>query len=298
VAEALGRRFGGESVAGWVFFGILVALAVKIPVVPLHTWLPDAYAAAPTSATMLLTGAMSKLGVFGLIRWLAPLFPEEMVRWGPVLMVWAAVSVVASALAALAQRDLKRLLGYASVNHLGYCVLGVIVGWTGRSMDRGVALDGVLLQMFNHGLGAAGLFALVGWLEGRTGRRGIDGFGGVRAVAPVYAGVASVAWFASLGLPGLNGFPGELLIFKGLFGAAPWVASFAALGLLVTAVFSLKVLQRVFHGPVPERCAGLRDFSGAGRCAAVGYAAVLVLLGVWPQLLVGLFDVTVRGWLP
>lgn len=274
-----------------VMVAVLVGLAVKVPMMPLHTWLPATYTEAATPVTMLLTGAMSKMGVYGLVRVFLPIFQEPLREAWPWLVGLAVWTIVASACAALAQRDLKRMLAYSSVNHLGYCLLAVFALGSARSgetaaLHQGAALNGVILQMFNHGLTAATLFWCVGLLEtGSGGRRGLDEFGGLRAVAPVFCGLMGISAFASLGLPGLNGFVGEFLIFRGVFSLVPWGAVLAVPGLLVTAVFLLRMMQRVFHGPVQPACREWREPVGWERWALALPVAGMLLLGLWPQLL-------------
>src|SRR6266404_879811 len=214
----------------FAFAGILLGLAVKVPLFPFHTWLPDAYQTAPTGVSMVLTGGLSKMGVYGFIRLLVPLFPNEIKIAGPWLLALVVCSIVFAPLAAWAQRDLKRMVAYLSINHLGYCLLGLFAitsRSTSSSIDMHAALSGVFLQIFNHGITAAALFYFVGLLEQRSGsRRSIDDFGGLMQRTPLLCGWMSVAMFSSLGLPGLNGFIGEFLIFKGSFAAA---ASFTAI---------------------------------------------------------------------
>jgi len=285
-------------IADCIFWAAFLGFAVKIPIMPFHTWLPSAYAEAPSGTTMLLTGAMSKMGLYGLLRILVPIFPEQMQR-ALTLLLWLAVaSVVVSAFVAWAQTDLKRIFAYSSVNHLGYCVLGVLVAlkWTGGSLgaERAAALDGVLLQMFNHALTAAALFWFIAILEKRSGGlRGLYDFGGLRKVAPVFCGLMGIAVFSSLGLPGLNGFPGEFLIFKGGFPLVTWATALSVIGLLITAVFLLVVLERVFYGPVNERWRALHDLSTGERMALAPVVALMFVLGFYPQLVVGHVNSTV-----
>jgi NADH-quinone oxidoreductase subunit M len=283
-----------------VFVGVLLGLAVKVPLFPFHTWLPDAYAEAPTGVSMFLTGIMSKMGVYGFLRILWPLFPAQLhAAAGPLL--WLALGgVVLGALAAMRQTDLKRMVAYSSLNHVSYCLLALFAVAAAASPSRGsaaAALDGAVLQMFNHGLSAAALFLCVGILESRSGgRRGVGDFGGIRSVAPVFAGLAGFAMFSSLGLPGLNGFVGEFLIFLGVFGLVPWAAAVACLGLLGTALFLLTFWQRVFHGPRAAGAGEFADVSGTERVALIPLVALMLLLGVFPQLLTGLFNPLVASW--
>jgi NADH-quinone oxidoreductase subunit M len=296
---ALAGRFGSHSIAMLVFAGAFLGFAVKVPLIPFHTWLPPAYSEAPSGTTMLLTGLMSKMGVYGFLRILLPIFfPQMRVVLTPLL--WLAVAtIVLSAYAAMAQRDLKRILAYSSINHLGYCMLGIVAvaRFTGDNAalatDKVAALNGVMLQMFNHGLTAATLFWFVALLERRSGGLcGLDDFGGLRKVAPVFCGLMGIALFSSLGLPGLNGFVGEFLIFRGSFPLVTWASSISVLGLLTTAIFILSILQRVFWGPLNQRWAGFEDLTMGERLALAAPIALMFLVGVYPQLLIGFINGT------
>ena len=210
--------------------------------------------------------------------------------------------MVLSACAAFAQKDLKRILAYSSINHLGYCLLGIfaVAGVTGAearwSLERAAALNGVLLQMFNHGITAAALFGFAALIEQRSGGlRGLDDFGGLRQAAPVFTGLMGIALFASIGLPGLSGFVGEFLIFKGAFALVPWAAALSALGLLVAAVFLLTLVQRIFHGPLNERWSGFADLTSKERLIVAPALALTFGLGVWPQAVIGWINATTGG---
>ena len=283
----------------WLAIGVLAGFAVKVPMFPFHTWLPAAYAEAPSPVTMLLTGAMSKMGVYGLLRIALPLFGAQIAQMRTPLLVLAVATVVMGAWAAAAQKDLKRIFAYMSVNHLGYCLLGIFalaipaIGAAAQT-SQAMALNGVILQMFNHGLTAAALFWFVAMLQQRTGgHRGIEQFGGLRKPAPVLAGLMGIALFSSLGLPGLNGFVGEFLIFRGVFPLAWVAATVSILGLLVTAAVILTVIQKVFTGPVPENCAGFPDLHHGERMALAPVIGLMILLGVLPQLIVDSVNPTV-----
>ena len=281
-----------------VIFGLaFLGFAVKTPLMPFHSWLPATYTEAPTPVTMLLTGLMSKLGVYGFLRLLLPLFPEAM-RAVLTPLLWLAVAtIVLSAAAALVQTDLKRVLAYSSINHLGYCLLGLFAAVSVTAPDarwaveKTAALNGVVLQMFNHGLTAATLFMFVGFLEQR-GARGLGDFGGLRRVAPVFCGLMGIAVFSSLGLPGLNGFVGEFLIFKGAFPLAPWATALSVAGLLLTAIFLLTLMQRIFHGPLNEKWNAFADLTLRERLLVAPAIALMFVLGIYPQLLIGLFNAT------
>lgn len=283
-----------------VFLGVLLGLAVKVPLFPFHAWLPPAYAEAPTGTSMFLTGVMSKMGVYGFLRILWPIFPAPLQAAATPLLWLALGGVVLGAFAAMRQTDLKRLVAYSSINHLSYCLLALFaVAAAGASNPAATtaALSGAVLQMFNHGLSAAALFFCVGVLEDRSsGKRGLHDFGGVRSAAPVFAGFCGVALFSSLGLPGLNGFVGEFLIFRGVFGLAPWAAAVATLGLLATALFLLTFWQRVFHGPAAGAGVNFADLDFTEKATLLPLLALMFLLGVCPQLLAGLINPLVTAW--
>jgi len=287
----------------WLAVGVLAGFAVKVPMMPFHTWLPDAYAEAPSPVTMLLTGAMSKMGVYGLLRIALPLFGHQIAQMRTPLLVLAVITVVMGAFASAAQKDLKRVFAYSSVNHLGYCLLGIFalaVPAAGAAVQtsQAAALNGVILQMFNHGVTAAALFWFIAMLQERSGgERGLEHFGGLRKPAPVLAGLMGIALFASLGLPGLNGFVGEFLIFRGVFPLSWVAASVSILGLLVTAAVILTVIQKVFTGPVPEKWASFPDMHGGERLAMAPVIGLMLLIGLLPQLIVGSVNPTVMNLL-
>ena len=296
--------FRGGAVGPLLFWAAFLGFAVKTPVVPFHTWLPATYAEASSETTMLLTGAMSKMGVYGFLRILLPIFPQEMQHAMKPLLWLAVATIVLPAFAAWVQKDLKRTFAYSSINHLGYCILGVCVAaqLTGTApnvaAERAAALTGVLLQIFSHGLTAATLFWFIALLERRTGGiRGVEDFGGLRRVVPVFCGLMGIAIFASLGLPGLNGFPGEFLIFKGSFPLATVASSISVLGLLLTAIFLLTVIQKVFSGPVNPRWEAMPDLTATERFALFPAIALMFVLGFYPQLITGMVHGTVMQWI-
>ncbi len=301
LADKLGwTQMSSSTLALVIFFGVFLGLAVKVPIMPFHTWLPAAYAEAPTGTSMLLTGVMSKMGLYGFLRILLPVFPGQL-QWMRTPLLWLAViTIIFSASSAFAQRDLKRVLAYSSINHLGYCLLGIFAVMGSGALlqdpqvEKAAALNGVFLQMFNHGLTAASLFWFAGFLERRGGGlRGLDDFGGLRRVAPVFCGLMGIALFASLGLPGLNGFVSEFLIFKGAFPLSTWATGLAAIGLLITAVFILSILQRVFNGPLNVKWSTFSDLSITERLAVLPALGLMLILGIYPQLLLGMFNSTV-----
>ena len=285
-----------------VFLGVFLGLAVKVPLFPFHTWLPSAYAEAPTGASMFLTGIMSKMGVYGFLRILWPLFPAQL-HAAAVPLLWLALAgVVLGAFAAMAQTDLKRMIAYSSINHVSYCLLALFAvagapAVASVASAKEAALSGALLQMFNHGLSASALFFCAGILASRhNGNRGLADFGGVRTSAPLFAGLCGIAMFSSIGLPGLNGFVGEFLIFRGVFGLAPWAAAVACLGLFATAFFLLTFWQKVFHGPVAGGAKNFADLDGLELAVLLPGIVLMFLLGLAPQLLAGLINPLVTAW--
>lgn len=305
LATALSEKLGWFNLTAnqlvlVILGGVLLGFAVKVPLMPFHTWLPTAYAEAPCGVTILLTGLMSKMGVYGLLRIFLPIFSRQLgePRVQNLLLALAVVTIVFSACAAFAQRDLKRIFAYSSINHLGYCLLAIfaVAKFTNTpefATEKAAALNGVFLQMFNHGFTAATLFWCVGLIEQRSGGvRGLNDFGGLRKVAPIFCGLMGIAMFSSLGLPGLNSFVGEFLIFKGVFPLAPWAAGIAVLGLLVTAIFILTILQRVFHGPVNDKWLKFPDLTPREIGMLAIPITLMFVLGLWPQLILGVVNST------
>lgn len=284
-----------------LFIGVLLGFAVKVPLLPFHTWLPSAYTEAPTGTSMVLTGIMSKMGVYGFLRILLPIFPDQTRALLTPLLWLAVATIVFGAAAAFAQKDLKRMVAYSSINHLGYCLLGIFAvtqSVTGTEINAAVekasALNGVMLQMLNHGLTASTLFFFVGLMEQRSGGlRGLEDFGGLRKPAPVFCGLMGITIFASLGLPGLNGFVGEFLIFKGVFSLATAAAIVSTLGLLITAIFLLTMVQRVFCGPLKNKWTQWQDLTTAERLTAAPLVIAMFLIGIFPQLVLGIINPTV-----
>jgi NADH-quinone oxidoreductase subunit M len=295
-----GHAFTASAMTKLIFLAALLGFAVKVPLMPFHTWLPATYTEAPSGTTMLLTGVMSKMGVYGFLRILLPIFPNQIHALRTPLLVLAIITIIFSASAAFAQKDLKRIFAYSSINHLGYCLLAIFaVATSGANLaapatEKAAALSGVFLQMFNHGLTAATLFWFIALLEQRSGGlRGLNDFGGIRKVAPVFCGLMGIALFSSLGLPGLNGFIGEFLIFKGVFPLASCSAALSVIGLLVTAIVILTVLQRVFNGPLNPKWASLPDLTSRERVMLAVPIALMFVLGVWPQLVLGFINTTI-----
>ncbi len=242
-----------KTVAFWAF---VVAFAIKVPVWPFHTWLPDAHTEAPTAGSMILAGVLLKLGAYGFLRLVLPLYPAESARYAGALAFLAVMAIVFGAFASYGQKDFKRLVAYSSVNHMGFVLLGIAAAAKAAgTLDATIALNGAVLQMFNHGLSAAGMFFLVGVIYERTHTRNLDDFGGLFPLVPVYGGILIFTSMASLGLPGLNGFVSEFLVVRGSWPILTVYTAIAMLGLLFTGAYILKGIKQVLHGPLNERWA-------------------------------------------
>jgi NADH-quinone oxidoreductase subunit M len=237
------------------------------------------------------------MGVYGFVRLLLPLFPGQIKIIGPWLLTLAVCSIVFASLAAWAQRDLKRMVAYLSINHLGYCMLGLFAVTASpvvaAKIDMQAALSGVFMQIFNHGVTASALFYFVGLLEQRRGLRGINDFGGLMQRTPLLCGWMSVAMFSSLGLPGLNGFIGEFLIFKGSFAIAASFTAVAVIGLLVTAIAFARAMQALFSGSLAESCSAFPDLFRSEKLVIVPVTLLMFAIGIAPQFVFNIFNTTV-----
>ena len=260
-----------------LFLAFFASFAVKVPLVPLHTWLPDAHTEAPTAGSVMLAGVLLKMGAYGLLRFCIPLFPDASRELAPIIIGLSIVGIIYGALVATMQKDLKRLIAYSSVAHLGFVVLGMFVG----SLQ---GMSGGILQMVSHGLSTGALFMLVGMLYERRHTRLIADFGGLAKTVPVLAGLFLVAALSSLGLPGLNGFVGEFLILLGTFLSHRWWVVPAAFGVILAAVYLLWAYQRVFHGDVThEENRALPDVNLRELAMLAPVMAMIVLIGVYPK---------------
>ncbi len=265
-----------ESTARWLFGGFAIAFAVKVPLFPVHTWLPDAHTEAPTAGSVILAGVMLKLGTYGLLRFGLYLFPKAAFDLAPVLLTVATIGIVYAAVVAAMQKDLKRLVAYSSVAHLGFIVLGTFAFTT-------QGLSGSVLQMVNHGISTGALFLLVGMIYERRHTRIISELGGLQKPAPILAAVFTVVMFSSIGLPGLNGFVGEFLILIGTFVTHRWWAVVATSGVILAAVYLLWAYQRVFHGEPEGDNATIPDMTWRERGVMLPLLILIVFLGVYPK---------------
>lgn len=257
-----------------VSFGI--AFAVKMPLVPFHTWMPDAYSEAPTGVSMVLAGILFKLGAYGILRWGVFLFPLAAVRLAPVALTLAVIGVIWGSVVAAMQRDLKRLVAYGTIAGVGFVVVGFF-GFTTQGITGGI------LEMVNHALTTGALFLLAGMVWERRRTYSISELGGLQAAVPVLGWVFMAVILADIGLPGLNGFVGEILVLIGTFITHRWWAVVASTGAVFGAIYLLWVYQRVFHGPAQAVNAGIRDMSWAERAAVAPLLAAIIFIGVYPQ---------------
>jgi NADH-quinone oxidoreductase subunit M len=287
------------AAATLVTIAMLVTFAVKTPLFPLHTWLPEAHVEAPAAGSVILAGVLLKLGAYGLIRFSLQMVPEAFRQAAPAVAVLAIVSALYGALAALGQTDLKRLVAYTSVNHMGYIVLAIAAAAaTGVARDRALAVDGATLQMISHGIVTGALFLLVGALQDRGHTRELAAFGGLLGRVPMMGWLFVVAAFASLGLPGLAHFPAEFEIFLGVFRVWPWASAVAILGLLITAGLYLKAIQKVFMGELSARWAAMPDLGRRELFAIVPLVALAIVIGVGPQLVLHVVHQVAGGLRP
>jgi len=276
-----------KTIAFWAF---AIAFAVKVPLWPFHTWLPDAHTEAPTAGSMILAGVLLKLRVYGFIRLVLPLYPLEAKIFAGVLAVLAVGAIVFGAFGSFGQTDFKRLVAYSSVNHMGFVVLGIAAaGLAAGTADAHIAMSGAVLQMFNHGLSAAGMFFLVGVIYERTHTRNLNDFGGLFPLVPIYGGILIFTSMASLGLPGLNGFVSEFMVVRGAYPVLTIYTVIAMLGLLFTGAYILKGIKSVLHGPMNEHWAHgehkLTEINTRELFVIVPLMALMLILGIWPAWL-------------
>lgn len=274
--------------ARWVFIAFILGFGVKVPLFPIHTWLPDAHTQAPTAGSIILAGVLLKLGTYGFLRFGIFLFPEAANFFAPVLMGLGVAGILYGAIVATMQKDIKRLVAYSSVAHLGFIVLGLFALNTH-------GLTGGVLQMVNHGLSTGALFLLLGYLYERRQTRLIKDLEGIQKVAPVFAAVFTLIMLSSIGLPGLNGFVGEFLILLGAFDAHRWWAVVATSGVILAAVYLLWSYKRVFHGPVEGENAKVSDLNIKERIGIGLFIIPIVLIGVYPRIVTDRIEPSVEA---
>ncbi|NWF50877.1 MAG: NADH-quinone oxidoreductase subunit M [Ignavibacteriaceae bacterium] len=276
------------SIQGFMFFAFALSFAIKVPLFPLHTWLPDAHVQAPTAGSVILAGVLLKMGTYGLLRFNLPLFPQASIEYAPFISVLAVVGIIYGALVAMVQTDMKKLVAYSSVAHLGFVVLGIF------SMNQ-IAIQGSIIQMINHGLSTGALFILVGVIYERTHTREISEYGGIARLVPFYSFALMFTSLSSIGLPGLNGFVGEFLILTGAFKSSvlnSWLFSIvAASGVIFAAVYLLWMYQRVVFGEVKNpKLSGLKDMTAREILVVIPIFIFIVWIGLYPNTFLKLSD--------
>ena len=285
-----------KTAAFWAF---VVAFALKVPIWPFHTWLPDAHTEAPTAGSMILAGVLLKLGAYGFLRLVLPLYPEQAQIYAGPLALLATLAIIFGALAAYGQSDFKRLVAYSSVNHMGFVVLGIaaagLAAGTADAEHARIALNGAVLQMFNHGISSAGMFFLVGVIYERTHTRDLKDYGGLFPLIPIFGGMLMFTSMASLGLPGLNGFISEFLVVRGAWPIFTLFTALSMVGLFFTGAYILKGIKQVLHGPMNEKWSG--HLTEISRREIIVMAPLLVLMlwiGIWPSWILDVINKAVN----
>ncbi|MGH2362195.1 MAG: complex I subunit 4 family protein, partial [bacterium] len=282
--------------AALAFWGFFLSFAIKVPMWPFHTWLPDAHVEAPTAASVILAGVLLKMGTYGFLRISLPMLPETFKAYAFFIAVLALLGIVYGALVAMAQTDLKKLVAYSSVNHMGYVMLGTAaaagaVGDPSKAAAAATALNGAVFEMIAHGVITGALFFVVGVIyDYRAHTRGVDEFGGLGAKLPVYTGITTIAMLASLGLPGLMGFVAEFLVFLGSFGVFPYLTAMAVTGVIFTAAMFLWTIQRIFLGAPNPRWATLPDMDAREKLTLVPLAVLMIVFGLFPKPLLDVIN--------
>ena len=284
-----------KAIAFWAF---VIAFAVKVPVFPFHTWLPDAHTEAPTAGSMILAGVLLKLGGFGFLRLVLPLFPQESANFAPWLAVLATLAIVFGAFGAYGQDDFKRLVAYSSINHMGFVVLAIAAAALSKGTDNyNFAINGAVLQMFNHGLYSAGMFFLVGVIYDQAHTRKLSDFGGLYALLPVYGSVLIFTSMASVGLPGLNGFVSEFLVVRGAWPVLTVATIISMIGLLFTGAYTLKALFHVLQGPLNRHWAGhLKEMNTRELIVMSPLMVLILVIGLWPSWILSVINQAAMFW--
>jgi|SRR5579859_662828 len=276
------------QVQSWLFFAFLIAFAVKVPMVPVHTWLPDAHVQAPTAGSIILAAVLLKMGAYGFLRFSLPILPEASVHYSELMLALSALAIVYGGLLALAQDDLKKLVAYSSISHMGFVTLGIF------ALNRR-GLEGGILQMFNHGVTTGALFLFVGLIYERTHSRSIADYGGLMKAAPVYTAFLALFTLSSMALPGTNSFVGELLVLSGGFAANLAVGAAAVLGALLGAAYLLGMYRKVALGPASVGARfKIRDVNARELAAILPLAVLVLWVGLYPKPFLGIIDASVK----
>jgi NADH-quinone oxidoreductase subunit M len=277
----------------WLFLAFAAAFAIKVPMWPLHSWLPDAHVEAPTAGSVILAGVLLKMGTYGFLRFNLPMFPEAAVRLAPWMAGLAVIGILYGAAVSYAQKDVKKLVAYSSVSHLGFVMLGLFA-------LNAQGIEGGILQMVNHGLSTGALFLIVGMIYERRHTRDIDAFGGLWKIMPIYGVITLIVTLSSMGLPGLNGFVGEFTILLGAFGSEAlgsyWFAGLAAIGVILAAVYMLFMFQKMFLGPVDkEENKNLKDLNWREIVILIPLLVFIFWIGLYPKPFFALMEPSVNN---
>jgi len=271
------------SASMWLMLGFFISFAVKLPVLPVHSWLPDAHTEAPTAGSVILAGLMLKTGAYGMLRFMVPLFPDAVSSFSSVGMLLAVAGILYGAVMAFSQTDLKRLVAYTSISHMGFVLLGLLA-W------NRLALQGVIIQIICHGLSTGGLFILAGWIQERIHTRDVNRMGSFRSSMPRLGAIGMVFAMASLGLPGLGNFIGEFLVLLGTYQRDSLMAAVAATGFIASSVYSLWIIQKIFHGTPNNGTKGLLDTSIRETLIGSVMIALLIIIGLYPQPVINIVN--------
>jgi len=277
-----------SSIRHIIWIALFIGFAIKVPIFPFHTWLPDAHVEAPTAVSVILAGILLKMGTYGLLRISYPILPDAALWFSLPLAILGAINILYGACCAMAQSDMKKLVAYSSISHMGYVLLGMSAFTT-------QGINGAVFQMFNHGCITAMLFLCVGVIYDRAHHRQIDGFGGLGLQMPVYTSMFSLALFAALGLPGLSGFVSEALVFLGAFPVYRTITIISALGIVIGAAYVLWMLQRVFLGPKQDKYDTLPDISARELVTLVPIGILVLILGVYPMPVLNLMKISLNN---
>ncbi|GAB4134937.1 MAG: NADH-quinone oxidoreductase subunit M [Bacteroidia bacterium] len=283
-----------SSEQSWVFWGLFLAFAVKMPVFPFHTWQPDTYVTAPTQGTMLLSGIMLKMGTYGLIRWLLPVTPEALEDWGMTAVVLSVISIIYASMMAIVQKDFKRLIAYSSIAHVGLIAAGIMAFSPEKNNVEGIS--GAIVQMFSHGVNVVGLFFIADILVARTGTRELEKLGGIRQINPQFATLFLIILLGSVALPLTNGFVGEFLLINGVYQFNFWASVFAGLTIILGAVYMLRSYQAIMLGEsnsVTSSFGG--ELSGNEKAVLLIVCAAVLVFGVYPKPLLDIIQTDVQN---
>ncbi|MBI3511643.1 MAG: NADH-quinone oxidoreductase subunit M [Bacteroidetes bacterium] len=282
----------GQHLSGteqtYVFWGLFLAFAVKMPIFPFHTWQPDTYVVAPTQGTMLLSGIMLKMGTYGLIRWLLPMTPIALKEWGHVVVVLCVISIIYASCMAIVQKDFKRLIAYSSIAHVGLIAAGIMAFSVEKGNVEGIT--GAIVQMFSHGVNVIGLFFIADIIFSRTGTRDLEKLGGIRNLSPQFTSFFMIIMLGSVALPLTNGFVGEFLIINGVYQYSAWIAAFAGLTIILGAVYMLRSFQVIMLGERRTATASFTALSTNEILVLVGICAAVLVLGIYPKPILGIIQ--------